>query len=433
MVSCIAKEQTVYQKTVLDQGLRILTSTMEHTHSVSVGFFIGVGSRYESESENGITHFIEHMLFKGTDKRPTAREIATAIEGIGGVFNASTGRELTTYWAKVGEDHFCTALDVLADMLLNSKVEEQELEKERGVIIEEINMTLDRPSDWVHLLSAELVWPDHPLGRDQAGTRESVSGITRAMIEDYLTRHYQPASAVLAVAGNIEHEEAVQEATARLDGWRQQPEGAYLPAGQEQETCRVRLAHKPTQQAHLALVLPGISRFDDDKYNLSLLNTILGQGMSSRLFLEVREKRGLAYSVYSYVSPLLDTGLVGVYAGVDSDRLEGALQAILVELEKMRQEPVGEEELQKAKEFTKGRLQLQMEDSFSVASWIGRQEILEDRVLSLDEVLEEIDAVTTDQVQRVARRLFHQEKLNLAVVGPYESTHEEHFRSLLTL
>jgi predicted Zn-dependent peptidase len=427
------KEHRVFQKTVLDQGLRILTSTMDHTHSVSVGFFIGVGSRYESERENGITHFIEHMLFKGTEMRPTAREIAIAIEGIGGVFNASTGRELTTYWAKVGEDHFSIALDVLADMLLHSKVEEQELEKERGVIIEEINMTLDHPSDWVHLLATELIWPDHPLGRDQAGTKESVSEITRGMIGDYLSRHYQPANAVLAVAGNIQHERAVSEAKSRLEGWEVAPVATCLPMDQEQGAPRVRVAHKTTQQAHLALVLPGVSRFDEDKYILSLLNTVLGQGMSSRLFLEVREKRGLAYSVYSYVSPLTDTGLVGVYAGVDSDRIEGALQAILVELGKMKQEPVAEEELHKAKEFTKGRLKLQMEDSFSVASWVGRQEILEDRVLSLDEVLEEIDAVTTEDVQRVAGRLFHQEKLNLAVVGPYESTREEAFRSLLTL
>lgn len=423
----------MFEKAVLDQGLRILTSTMEHTHSVSVGFFIGVGSRYESEKENGITHFIEHMLFKGTDKRPTARDIAIAIEGVGGVFNASTGRELTTYWAKVGEDHFSIAVDVLVDMLLNSKLEEEELEKERGVIIEEINMTLDRPSDWVHLLATELIWPDHPLGRDQAGTKDTVAGITRTMIHDYLNRHYQPANAVLAIAGNVEHEKAVQEVRTRLGDWSQKPGATYLPMDQEQEESRVRLEHKPTQQAHLALVLPGISRFDDDKYNLSLLNTILGQGMSSRLFLEVREKRGLAYAVYSYVSPLLDTGVVGVYAGVDADRIEAALQAILAELGKMAQEPVSEEELHKAKEFTKGRLQLQMEDSFSVASWIGRQETLEDRVLSLDEVLEEVDAVTTGGVQQVAQRLFLQEKLNLAVVGPYEHKQEEDFRSLLTL
>ena len=421
----------MYQETVLDDGLRVLTSSMPHTRSVSVGFFIGVGSRFEAKEENGITHFIEHMLFKGTTKRPTAKDIAIAIEGIGGVFNASTGRELTTYWVKVARDHFPIALDVLADMLLNSKLDEEELEKERGVIIEEINMTLDRPSDWVHLLATGLIWPDHPLGRDQAGTKESVTGLTRTMIQDYVQRHYQPANAVLAIAGNIDHEAAVKEATAQLTGWNQRPDTSYVPMDQEQKAARVKMEHKPTKQAHLALVLPGISRFDDDKYNLSLLNTILGQGMSSRLFLEVREKRGLAYSVYSYASPLLDTGLVGVYAGVDAQQIEKALQAILEELDKARQEPVSQEELKKAKEFTKGRLLLQMEDSFSVASWIGRQEILEDRVLSVDAVLEEIDAVTTGAVQEVAQRLFQGEKLNLAVVGPYETAQEEQFKALL--
>lgn len=429
----LGEGEEVYQKIVLDNGLRILTSTMPHTRSVSVGFFIGVGSRYEAKKENGITHFLEHMLFKGTTKRPTAKDIALAIEGIGGVFNASTGRELTTYWAKVAQDHFPIAVDVLADMLLNSKLDEQELEKERGVIIEEINMTLDRPSDWVHQLASELIWPDHPLGRDQAGTKESVTGLTRAMMQDYLTGHYQPAGTVLAVAGNIEHDEAVKEIGAQLAAWRKQQRGSYLPMEEEQEATRVKVEHKPSQQAHLCVVLPGISLFDDDRYNVSLLNTILGQGMSSRLFLEVREKRGLAYAVYSYASLLQDAGLMGVYAGVDVQKIEEALQAILAELDKARQEPVPGEELHKAKEFVKGRLLLQMEDSFAVASWVGRQELLEERVLSVDEVLEAVDAVTAEDVQRVAQELFKEEKLNLAVVGPYENTQEEQFKSLLKL
>jgi predicted Zn-dependent peptidase len=421
----------VYQETVLDEGLRILTSTMPHTRSVSVGFFIGVGSRYETEEENGITHFIEHMLFKGTKKRPSARDIAVAIEGIGGVFNASTGRELTSYWAKVAQDHFPVAVDVLADMLLNSKLDEGDLEKERGVIIEEINMTLDRPSDWVHLLATALLWPNHPLGRDQAGTKESVAGLTRKMIQSYIQRHYHPGNAVVAIAGNIEHDKAVEGIAAQLTGWKVSPAASYLPMDQEQAAARLKIEHRPTQQAHLAITLPGISRFDDDRYDLSLLNTILGQGMSSRLFLEVREKRGLAYSVYSYLYPTLDTGLMGVYAGVDAQQIEKAIEAILSELEKAKQEPVAEDELQRAKEFTKGRLLLQMEDSFSVASWIGQQEILEDRVRTVDEVLEIIDAVSIEDVQKVAQRLFTQEKLNLAVVGPYETVQEEQFEALL--
>ncbi len=423
----------MYQKTVLDNGLRILISTMPHTRSVSVGFFIGVGSRYESEERNGITHFIEHMLFKGTTKRPTSKDISLAIEGIGGVFNASTGRELTTYWAKVAQDHFPVALDVLTDMLLNSKVDEEEMEKERGVIIEEINMNLDHPADWVHQLATELIWPDHPLGRDQAGTKESVSGLTRAMMRDYLKDHYQPANSVLAIAGNIEHDEAVKEIAAQLGDWGKKRRRSFLPMEQTQDGARVKVEHRPSQQAHLCLVMPGIPLSHEDRYNLSLLNTILGQGMSSRLFLEVREKRGLAYSVYSYVSLLQDTGLIGVHAGVDVQQIDAALEAILAELGTARQELVGDEELTKAKEFTKGRLLLQMEDSFAVASWVGRQELLEERVLSVDEVLEAVDAVTAEDVQRVAQALFLEGGLNLAVVGPYESSQEEHFRSLLRI
>jgi predicted Zn-dependent peptidase len=425
------KEKRVYQKTVLDNGLRILTSTMPHTRSVSVGFFIGVGSRYESKEENGITHFLEHMLFKGTTKRPTAKDISLAIEGIGGVFNASTGRELTTYWAKVAQDHFPIAVDVLADMLLNSKLDGEELEKERMVIVEEINMILDQPSDLVHQLANELMWPDHPLGRDQAGTKESVSGLARTMMHDYLKGHYQPANTVLAVAGNIEHDDALKEISAQLSGWKERTRGSYLPMDEEQKAIRVKVEQRPTQQAHLVLLLPGVSRFDDDRYSASLLNTVLGQGMSSRLFLEVREKRGLAYAVYSYLAPLQDTGLMGVYAGVDVQKIGEALKAILAELGEARQELVSDEELKKAKEFTKGRLLLQMEDSFAVAAWMGRQELLEDRILSVDEVLEEVDAVTAEDVQRVAQELFQQEKLNLAVVGPYEETQAEQFKALL--
>lgn len=423
----------MYQKTVLDNGLRILTSTMPHTRSVSVGFFIGVGSRYETKEQNGVTHFIEHMLFKGTKKRPTALDIAIAIEGRGGVFNASTGREATTYWAKVALDHFPVAVDVLADMLLNAKLDEQELNKERGVIIEEINMSLDQPAGWVHQLANELMWPDHPLGRDEAGSKESVSGLTRATMQDYLSVHYQPANTVLAVAGNLEHGDAVREIEDQLSHWEKQPAGYCLPVTDAQTDARVKLENKPTQQAHLCLVLPGVSFFDDDRYNITLLNTILGHGMSSRLFLEVREKRALAYSVYSYVSMLQDAGLVGVYAGVDSQQIEQALEAVLAELDKARQEPVSSEELAKAKEFIKGRLLLQMEDSFAVASWIGRQEILEGRVLSVDEVLASVDAVTSEDVQRVAQRLFQQHKLNLAVVGPYDNSQEEQFTGLLRL
>ncbi len=420
-----------HEKTTLDNGLRILSSSMPHTRAVSIGFFIGVGSRFEDEEENGISHFLEHMLFKGTEKRPTAREIAVTIEGVGGAINATTGRELTTYWVKVPQGHLALAIDLLVDMLQRSKLEEEEIEKERRVIIEEINMMLDFPADWVHLLLNQLVWPGHPLGRDVTGTKESVSKIDRERMFHYLARHYHPANTVISVAGGIEHEEVVEELSSALEAWPLKGREAYLPVEETQCEPRVSLGYRETEQAHLALALQGIPRSHPDRFNLQLLNTLLGQGMSSRLFLEVREKRGLAYSISSYVNYLHDTGRLGVSAGVDPRRIEAALEAILGELDRLRREPVPAEELKKAKEFMKGRLLLQMEDSLAVVSWLGRQEILEDRVLTVDEVLAAIDAVTPEDIQRVASERFREESLNLAVVGPFQE--EEKLRSLLRL
>lgn len=420
-----------YEKTTLDNGLRILTSTMPHTRAVSIGFFIGVGSRFEDEEENGISHFLEHMLFKGTEKRPTAREIAEAIEGVGGAINATTGRELTTYWVKVPQGHLALAIDVLVDMLQRSKLEEEEIEKERRVIIEEINMMLDLPGDWVHLLLNQLVWPGHPLGRDVTGTKESVTKIDRERMFRYLARHYHPADTVISVAGGIEHQEVVGELSSALETWPGKEREAYLPVEEAQREPRVCLGYRETEQAHLALSLQGIPRSHPDRFNLQLLNTVLGQGMSSRLFLEVREKRGLTYSISSYVNYLYDTGSIGVSAGVDPRRIEAALEAILGELDRLRREPVPAEELKKAQEFMKGRLLLQMEDSLAVVSWLGRQEILEDRVLTIAEVLAAVDAVTAEDIQRVASERFREESLNLAVVGPFQE--EERVRSLLRL
>ena len=420
-----------YEKTTLDNGLRILSSNMPHTRAVSIGFFIAVGSRFEDEEENGISHFLEHMLFKGTEKRPTAREIGVAIEGVGGAINAATGRELTTYWVKVPKGHLALAIDVLVHMLQRSKLEEEEIERERRVIIEEINMMLDLPADWVHLLLNQLVWSGHPLGRDVTGTKESVSKIDRERMFRYLACHYHPANTVIGVAGRIEHQEVVEELSSALETWPCKEREAYLPVEEAQFEPQVSLGYRETEQAHLALSLQGISRSHPDRFNLQLLNTVLGQGMSSRLFLEVRERRGLAYSISSYVSYLYDTGRLGVSAGVDPQRIEAALEAILGELDGQRREPVPAEELKKAKEFMKGRLLLQMEDSLAMASWLGRQEILEDRVLSVDEVLAAIDAVTEEDIQRVAGERFREESLNLAVVGPFQE--EERLRSLLRL
>jgi predicted Zn-dependent peptidase len=421
----------MYQKTVLENGLRILTSPMPHTRSVSMGFFLGVGSRYETDEQGGTSHFIEHMLFKGTEKRPTAKDIAIAIEGIGGVFNASTGQELTLYWAKVAQPHLDVAVDVLVDMLLRAKFDSEEIEKERRVIIEEINMIFDAPDSWVHVLINKLVWPDHPLGRDIIGTKESVSALDRKALLAHLERHYRPANCVISLAGNIEHEGVVEKLSEQFGNWPRREVSQYQPAVDDQAQARLRVHYRDIEQAHLCFSVPALPRGHPDRFNLRVLNTVLGEGMSSRLFLEIREKRALAYSVHSYIAALYDTGAAGIYAAVDPARAQPAIKAMLGEWDRLRQEKVLADELTKAKEFLKGRLMLQMEDTFSVAAWFGRQEILGPDVLTLDEVVANIEAATAEDIQRLAQKLFLQEKLNLAVVGPFKN--EEGFRELLEL
>jgi len=419
----------MYQKAVLDNGLRILTSAMPHTRSVSIAFFIGVGSRYESDEQSGVSHFIEHMLFKGTERRPTARDIAVAIEGVGGIFNAGTGHESSVYWVKVAQPHLDIAIDVLVDMLRCSRFDPEEIDRERRVIMEEINLTLDTPDSLVHLLINELVWPNHPLGRDVAGTKEGLGALDREGLLAYLKHHYQPSNTVVSVAGNITHETIVGRMAGVLSDWTTGGVSSYRPAEDSQTEIRLRIHPKETEQAHLCLSVPGIPRDHPDRFKLRMLDTVLGGGMSSRLFTEIREKRGLAYSIYSYVSGMHDTGAMGVYAGVDPGQVEDAIRAVLAEWDRLRQESVPTDELTKAKEFIKGLLLLEMEDSFSVAAWCGRQEVLSPEVLTVDEVVEAIEGVTVADIQQVAQSLFQREKLNLAVVGPFEDG--EGFRELL--
>ncbi len=407
----------MYQKTTLDNGLTLVTTTMPYTRSVSLCFFIGVGARYESKALAGVSHFIEHLCFKGTTKRGTSGEICAAIEGVGGILNAGTNKELTIYWTKVAQIHLPLALDVLTDMILNSKFEPAEIERERQVIIEEINMSKDSPSQYVDLLIDELLWPGHPLGRDTAGSKESMAAIARDAILDYLKRQYSPNNTVVALAGNIEHQEAVNLVSQATANWMdRQPRPEYLPY-QEQPNPRLLIEKRDTEQAHLCLALPGLSLFHPKRFTLDLLNVILGEGMSSRLFTEIRDKRGLAYSIHSYVDHLLDSGSITICAGVDPKNLPVTIQAIVEQLSLLK-EPITEAELSKAKELTKGRLLLRMEDTRDVAGWMGGQEILTKRILSVDQVVALFDAITADELRQLARELLVGERLRLAVVGP---------------
>jgi predicted Zn-dependent peptidase len=408
----------LFEKTVLNNGLRLLTVHMPHTHSVSISFFIGVGSRYEAETHAGISHFIEHLCFKGTNRRTSAAEISAAIEGVGGVLNGGTDKEITIYWCKVAQPHFLLALDVLVDMLVNSRFDPPDIERERQVIIEEIHMTKDSPAQEVNLLIDELLWPGHPLGRDTAGSKDSVSGISREMMLSYLEKQYLPTNTVVAIAGNVQHEIALSVLSEAIGNWRSRRHHPNFIPYQEQKNRQLLIQRRDTEQAHLCLALPGLPLLHPKRFVLDLLNVVLGEGMSSRLFTEIRDNRGLAYNIHSYVDHFQDSGSAIVYAGVEPENLRTVIEAILEQMAQLKTETVPETELDKAKELSKGRVLLRMEDSRNVAGWVGGQEILTGQVITIDQVIGIIDAITADQLQELAEEMFVGDRLRLAVVGP---------------
>jgi predicted Zn-dependent peptidase len=407
----------LYQKTVLDNGLRLVTESMPHTRSVAIGFFIGTGSRYETDKQAGISHFIEHMCFKGTKKRPTSIEVSTVIEGVGGMFNAGTDKELTIYWCKVASPHFNNALDVIADILTGSLFDPAEMEKERQVIIEEIHMSNDSPSQRVTMLLDEIMYPGHPLGRDIAGSKESVTAISRDMMLNYLSEYYRPDNAVLSIAGDIEYDAMIAAANRVTAGWKKGTSRSKFRPYKTKIARRVLIEKRKTEQTQLCLAFPGLSIVHPDRFKIDLLNIILGEGMSSRLFTEIRDKMGLAYSIQSYPEHFSDTGSMTVSAGVDAKNLSVAIKAIMAELARLK-EPIPEVELNKAKELFKGRILLRMEDSRSVSSWLGGQEILTNEILTIDEVINTIEAVTVTDLRKLADEIIKPEQMRLAVVGP---------------
>jgi predicted Zn-dependent peptidase len=421
----------LHQETTLANGLRVLTCALPHAYSVGVGFYLSVGSRYEEDTEAGAAHFIEHMLFKGTGRRPSAQAIAGLLEGHGGVFNASTGQESTVVWAKMPGVHLPLALDVLADMLQNSLLEAAEVDKERRVILEEIAASQDVPEELVGLAIQEITWPGHPLGRDIAGTPESVAGLGRQALQEFFANYFGPQKTVLSVTGDVEHQRVVEMAQEALGGWRATGPRGYRPAPQNGTALQVIGIQRPIEQAHFILHLPGLARRDEDRYALSILNVILGEGMSSRLFLEIRERLGLAYAVDSYVSLLGDSGVIGVYAAVDPDECRAALAAVLRELVRLRDEPVDAQTLHIAREYAKGRLLLGLEDTLSVASWFGRQAVLREPIQTVEEIIQRLDALTEEDLQRVAHRLIRPDGARLAVVGPQSEHAVEELEELI--
>ena len=407
----------MYQRSVLDNKLRVLTSTMDHTQSVSMVICVGAGSRYESDELAGVSHFIEHLPFKGTEHWPSARAVSEAIEGVGGVMNASTDREMTVFWIKVARLHYKTAFAVLMDMVLYPRLDPEDVEKEREVIQEELRMTYDQPSYRVDLLIDEALWPDQAMGRDVGGTPETVADIQQKDIREYMHQQYNPANTVVAVAGNVTHEEVVDMLAETTKDWKPLESLDWEAATDGVEGPLVKVERRRSDQTHLCLGVPGLSLAHPDRYAFNLMNTILGDGMSSRLFLNLREEQGLAYDVHSSTSNYRDTGSLVVYCGVEPSKTNDAVKTIVQEFQGMHQAP-SEQELNKAREYTKGRLLLRMEDTRAVASWLGAQELLQESVRTPDEVVGFLDAVEPADIARVASDFLNDEKMRLAVVGP---------------
>jgi predicted Zn-dependent peptidase len=411
---------STYNLERLDNGLRILTAPMDSAQSVTCAIMLAAGSRYETPDTNGIAHFAEHMFFKGTERRPTARDISMEIDAIGGEFNAFTGKEYTGYYVKCAAESRDVALDVLVDMLRNSKFEPDEIEREKGVIIEEMNMYYDTPRDFIGGVYEELLYGDQPLGWDIIGRKQTVRNAKRETFDGYVGHWYKPSRMVVGVGGKIGDglHERVQELLGDMEeGDTGRPEPVRVEAN---GGARVKVHTKASDQAHICLGVHSYPLEHPDRYVLQVLSTILGGGMSSRLFTEVRERRGLAYYVYGLNHSYTDAGSLYAQAGVDINRIDDAVSTIAAELRKIANDPVPADELEKAKSFAKGRFVLQLETSQGLIMFGLRREVLESRTPDPEEILAELDKVTSQDVSRVAADVIARQGLNLAVIGPFD-------------
>ncbi len=410
----------MHKKDKLSSGLRLVTETVKSTGAVTVLILAGAGSRYETKGINGISHFLEHMFFKGAKKYKNTREVSEAIDGIGGDFNAFTGKEYAGYYVKVSSDHIERAMDVLSDMLLRAKFDPKEIDKERGVIMEEYNMYQDTPMYQIGWDFERLVFGDQPLGWDQIGTPEFIQSVTHEQFVNYKKDLYSPDNIVLTLAGDIDDKTALDltEKYFTFAGDKKAYEFKALEPNDRGE--RIYLHEKSTEQAHVVAGVPSYRETHIDHWIEKLLSVILGGNMSSRMFLSVREARGLCYYIRTATDNFVDTGIFSTGAGVQVKRIDEAISAILAEYEKIRNEKVSAEELEKAKNFMKGKMVLRLEDSEEIAHLLGKYELLHDEIMRPEEIMKELDAVTEDDIQRVAKDLLKPENMRVAIIGPYD-------------
>ncbi|MBT7037658.1 insulinase family protein [bacterium] len=411
-----------YTKHILKNGTRVIITPMVSVQTVTIQVLVEAGSKYETRKNNGISHFLEHMMFKGTEKRPTTKDITEEMDNVGGEYNAFTGKEETGYWIKVPVQHFEKALDVVSDLYLNSKLEQKEINKERGVILQEAAMYRDTPMRHIWDVFEHLLYGDQPAGWNIIGTKENIETLNRKVFKEYIETMYLPKATVISIAGNIN-----EKKTLRLieEHFKTKPQRKTQKEKKEviefQDRPKLKLHYKETDQTHLIVGVRGPNMFNKNRFAAALLGIVLGGGMSSRTFLNIREKHGLTYYINSSVDMMTDTGYLYVSAGVEHGRLEEAIKLILKELKKISKQKVPEKELQKAKEYFKGKTVMSLESTNSVASFFGDQELFRKELSSPQKLLKKIDAVSAEEIQAVAKEIIVNEKLNLAVIGPHKN------------
>ena len=406
----------MFERTALPDGPRVISARLPGMRSLSAAVYVMVGSRGESRAKSGLAHFMEHITFKGTQRLPSTREVSDAVEGVGGSSNAATDRETTVYWVRLPVREAELGIDVLSELTLRPLLRREDIAHEREIIVDEIRSYRDDPAQFIYNVWDEAFFGDTPLGWEIAGDEESVRSLTDHDIRDFWAGAYRPSNMVISLAGDLSHEDAValvQDRFGHGDG-----EVQTYPPAPPGPVERMRLEHRHTAQAHVALGVPGLPRDHADQWTLDLLNTVLGDGTSSRLFMRIREDEGLAYDVHSFQTDYADTGILQVYMGVDADDVVPAMRGVLAELSRLRDEPVPPAELERARNYTLGRLELRLEESRSMASFLGSQEALHDRVMTMDEVIEALRKVSSDDIQALAGRLFREEALCAAVIGP---------------
>jgi len=407
----------MFNLVTLDNKTKILTETVPHVRSVSIGFFVDIGSRYETPDINGSSHFIEHLMFKGTRRR-SAKDIAEELDAVGGQLNAFTTKEYTCYYARVLDEHFDLAVDLLGDMLFESKFDPADVDKERNVIVEEIKMYEDTPDELVHDIFASSIWRGHSLGQPIIGSADVINGLSRDRLYDYYKTHYNPGRMIVSVAGNISHDGVIDRLRRVFENReaKDHPRQISTPATQREIVCR----SKDTEQVHLIVGAPGLKLDHENIYVMQIINTILGGGLISRLFQEIREKRGLVYSVYSYHSSYQDTGLFGIYAGLSKQNVEEVLALVFKQVRDIQVNGVKEEEMHRAKEQLKGNLYLSLENVNTRMSRLGKSQLYLGKVVTPEEIIEKVNKVTISDIQELAKEVLDPNGFSLASIGPWD-------------